>query len=393
MMQEGDRQRILIVDDTSENIDILTATLTEYKISVALNGEKALKIAMTANPPDLILLDIVMPGMDGYEVCRRLKADNQTRDIPVIFLTGETDSEHVLKGFALGAVDYVTKPFNISELLARVSTQMALKRSQDAITRYTKDIESKNKLITDSINYASRIQKAILPTDHDLSEILNDYFIFFRPKDIVSGDFYWAKKIDHKIIIITADCTGHGVPGAFMSMFGVAFLNEIIGRENITTPAKILDRLREMVVHTLGQASGTGIKDGMDMAVISIDYHQKIVEFAGAQIPMYLIRDKALIRFDPDKLPVSIHMRMGAFTNHTLEIKEHDQVYVFSDGYADQFGGPHNKKFKSKAFKDLILENAEKPMKEQKKIFEKRFDDWKGEQDQVDDVVVIGITI
>ncbi len=367
--------------------------MTGYKKIIALNGEKALRIAIDDNPPDLILLDIIMPVMDGYEVCRRLKAVDRTKDIPVIFLTGITDAESIVKGFALGAVDYVTKPFNTNELLARVNTQMTLKKSQDAIARYTKDIEKKNKLITDSINYASRIQNAILPTDKHLSEILNDYFIFFRPKDIVSGDFYWARKMDDKVIFIGADCTGHGVPGAFMSMFGVAFLNEIIGRENITIPARILGRLREMIIQSLSQDSGTEIKDGMDMVVISIDNNQNIIEFAGAQNPMYLVRDMELIQVNCDRMPVSIHVRMDDYTNHTIEIKKNDQMYIFSDGYADQFGGPDNKKFKYKAFKELILENAEKPMKEQKKIFGHVFDEWKGDNEQLDDVVLIGIKI
>lgn len=392
-MQELDQQRILIVDDAPENIDILTSTLTEYKKSIAMNGEKALKIAMTDIPPDLILLDIIMPEMDGYEVCRRLKADDRTRDIPVIFLTGETDPESIVKGFALGAVDYVIKPFNTSELLARVSTQMALKKSMDAIARYTKDIERKNRLITDSINYASRIQNAILPTDKHLSDILNDYFILFRPKDIVSGDFYWAGKVNDKVLIISADCTGHGVPGAFMSMFGVAFLNEIIGRENISIPAMILSRLREMIIQSLGQDSGTENKDGMEMTVISIDYNQNIIHFAGTQNPIYLVRDKELIETKCDKIPVSIHPWMNDFTNQTMEIKKNDRLYLFSDGYADQFGGPGNRKFMYKSFKQLILENTEKPMKEQKAILGQVFDEWKGDHDQTDDVLLIGIKI
>jgi sigma-B regulation protein RsbU (phosphoserine phosphatase) len=392
-MDETHQQRILIVDDAPENIDILTSTLSEYKKSIAMTGEKALKIAMTDNPPDLILLDIVMPGMDGYEVCRRLKAVDRTRDIPVIFLTGEKDSESVVKAFNLGAVDYVTKPFNIPELLARVNTQMALKRSKDFIARYVKDIENKNRQITDSINYASRIQNAILPTEKDLSEILNDYFILFRPKNIVSGDFYWARKIDHKIIVIAADCTGHGVPGAFMSMFGVAFLNEIIGKENISIPAVILSRLRDMIVQSLRQDSGSENKDGMEMAVVSIDYNKKIIHFAGTQNSLYMVRDKKLIETKCDKIPLSIHPKIYNFTNQTIEIKKNDQIYIFSDGYADQFGGPDNRKFMYRSFKQLLLETSDKPMKEQKKILEERFDDWKGDQDQTDDVILIGIKI
>jgi serine phosphatase RsbU (regulator of sigma subunit) len=358
-----------------------------------MNGENALKIAMADDPPDLILLDIVMPGLDGYEVCRSLKADDRTRDIPVIFLTGEKDSESVVKAFNLGAVDYVTKPFNIPELLARVNTQMALKRSKDSISRYVKDIESNNRQITDSINYASRIQNAILPTEKFLSEILNDYFILFRPKDIVSGDFYWVGKVNDKVLIISADCTGHGVPGAFMSMLGVAFLNEIIGRENISNPTEILSHMREMIVHSLGQDSGSENKDGMEMAVVSIDYNKKIIHFATTQNSLYLVRDKKLIETKCDEIPLSIHPKIYNFTNQTIEIKKNDQIYIFSDGYADQFGGPHNKKFKYKSFRQLILETSENPMKEQRKILEERFVDWKGDHDQTDDVILIGIKI
>jgi serine phosphatase RsbU (regulator of sigma subunit) len=311
----------------------------------------------------------------------------------VIFLTAETDTESVVRGFELGAVDYVTKPFNTSELLARVNTQMALKRSKDAIDRYTHEIELKNQLITDSINYAKRIQNAVLPPDSYLSEILKDHFVFFKPKDIVSGDFYWIRKVAGNIIIISADCTGHGVPGAFMSMFGVAFLNEIVGKENITVPSRILGRLREMIIWSLGQDTGNEVKDGMDMAVITMDASQKILQYAGAHSPMYLVRNKELIQVDSDRMPISIHERMDEFSNHTLEVRDNDQVYIFSDGYPDQFGGPSNKKFKYKPFKELILQNSGKPMKEQKELLEKSFDAWKGQNEQVDDVVVIGIKI
>ena len=392
-MEDFGQQRILIVDDAQENIDILTGILTFYKKSIALNGEKALKIARQDNSPDLILLDIVMPGMDGFDVCKQLKSDVQTRDIPVIFLTGQTDSESVVQGLAMGAVDYVSKPFNASELLARVSTHLALKRSQDAIARYVKEIGQKNRMITDSINYASLIQNAVLQKEAELTELLNDYFVLYRPKDIVSGDFYWSRRIDGKIILVGADCTGHGVPGAFMSMIGVAFLNEIVGRENVTTPALIIDRLREMIIRSLGQDSESEVKDGMDMAVISIGSDRKTLEFAGANNPMYLVRDGHLTQVDADKMPVSIYDEMTDFKNISLEIKDNDRVYLFSDGYADQRGGPDNKKLKNKAFKNLILEHAHRPMKEQEKNLSQFYDQWKGNHEQIDDVMVIGIEI
>lgn len=392
-MQETEQQRILIVDDAPENIDILTGTITEYKKSIALNGQKALDLARAEPQPDLILLDIKMPGMDGFEVCEHLKADDLTKEIPIIFLTGETETESVVKGFQLGAVDYVTKPFNTSELLARVETQMALKRSKDAIALYTREIETKNKLITDSINYASRIQSAILPAEKRLSDMLTDYFVFYRPKDIVSGDFYWARNKEERTIIIAADCTGHGVPGAFMSLFGVAFLNEIVDKEGITVPSKILDRLRDMIIHSLGQDAGTEVKDGMDMAVITIDNSTSSIEFAGAYNPMYLISSGEMVQVKGDRMPVSIYVRMNDFTNHSVEVKKGDRVYIFSDGFADQFGGPDNRKFKYKALKELLIDTSGKAMEDQKNAIEKVFDQWKGGNEQIDDVLLIGLQI
>jgi CheY-like chemotaxis protein len=384
--------KILLVDDTPENIDILNSAFLEHTRFVALNGEKAIDTA-TNKQPDLILLDIMMPGMDGYETCSILKSKPKTKHIPIIFITSKTDTDSVVKGFDAGAVDYVTKPFNIGELKSRVATQLSLKKSNDDIQKYLKDIEDKNRLITDSINYAKRLQFASLPNKNYLNKILDDFFILFLPKDIVSGDFYWIKKIDNKTIIIIADCTGHGVPGAFMSMFGTAFLNEIVNRDNISTPAVILNNLRNMIIKSLNQDDTDEVQDGMDVSIISIDENNYKMEFAGAKNHIFLIRDNEITKIKADSMPVSLYPNMNPFNNNEFDIKKGDIIYLMSDGYTDQFGGEKGKKLGVKKFKEIILKNTNMKMAEQKNIFHNYFNNWKKDEEQVDDVLLFGVRI
>jgi len=267
-------------------------------------------------------------------------------------------------------------------------------------------ISEQKEELTDSIHYAYRIQSAVIPSDDYISELLSDYFILYKPRDIVSGDFYWIGKQNNKIIVLAADCTGHGVPGAFMSMLGVAFLNEIVNKENITSPAKILNRLRENIIKALKQKGQEGeAQDGMDVAAITIDTKTNKLEYSGANNPLYIITDRTLTKDEnisgldglheikANKQPVAIHIKMNPFTNHEIDLQKGDTIYMFSDGYADQFGGPYGKKFKYKPFKRLLLENINKPMNEQKEVLENRFDEWKGDLDQIDDVVIVGIKI
>lgn len=393
-MQNLEQPRILIVDDATENIDILGDALSDYKRMVALNGKKALELATGDNPPDLILLDIVMPGMDGYEVCKRLKANENTREIPVIFLTAKTESESIIKGFTLGAADYVTKPFNLGELMARVTTQLALKKSKDDITRYLKEIESKNTLITDSILYAESIQNAILPDMEFMKKEMPEHFVLLKPKDIVSGDFYWVKKINNFLIIAAVDCTGHGVPGAFMSMLGTSFLNETVSKAKFDKANEILERLRKMVKVSLKQ-TGKDIeqKDGMDMALCILDLDNKEMQYAGAYNPLYLIRDGELIEYKADRQPVGFHYVEKEFTNHVIRLQEGDAIYIFSDGFYDQLGGAKNKKFMSKNFQSLLLEINKKSMDQQKDLLDKTLKEWMKNMEQIDDILVMGIRV
>lgn len=256
-------------------------------------------------------------------------------------------------------------------------------------------VEKKNKDITDSINYAKNIQEAILPKMVNIESAFPDSFVLFKPRDIVSGDFYWMAQKDKRTFIAAADCTGHGVPGAFMSMLGSAFLNEIITNNPDDIKAnEVLNLLRDNVIDSLHQTGGEGeSKDGMDIALCIIDWEEKKLEFSGANNPLYLMRNNVLNEIKGDKMPIGYHVRRDPFKNHELDVFVGDTIYIFSDGFADQFGGPKGKKFKYKPFKKLFVEINAKSMKEQHNILEYTLNNWQGKHEQLDDVIVIGIKL
>jgi serine phosphatase RsbU (regulator of sigma subunit) len=232
--------------------------------------------------------------------------------------------------------------------------------------------------------------------------MLQECFVLYKPKDIVSGDFYWIGKKENKVIVVGGDCTGHGVPGAFMSLLGIAYLNEIVNTKNIVSPDEILNSLRLHIIKTLNQNSLNGdSKDGIDMTVITIDVTNNKIEFAGANNSLYLITDNKLRETKGDKMPVAIHEIMKPFSKHEWNIQKDDTIYVFSDGFADQFGGPRGKKFKYNAFRKLLLDVHHNPMWKQKILIEEVFEDWKGhtnpdtaqKYEQIDDVLVMGIKV
>jgi len=249
--------------------------------------------------------------------------------------------------------------------------------------------------ITDSIVYASNIQSALLPSSEILDTLLDDYFVIYMPKNILSGDFYWSTQVDSKTIVVAADCTGHGVPGAMMSMLGISFLQEIVMNKKVVESSLILNLLREYTKKALYQTGKKQEqKDGMDISFCIIDKAQMQLDWAGAYNPLYLVRDDELIEYKADKMPIAIHINDNMpFTNHLIKLQKGDSIYLFSDGYIDQFGGVEGRKFMSKRFKDLLLSNSNKPMDEQKKIIYQTHVDWKGEREQVDDILVIGVRI
>lgn len=265
------------------------------------------------------------------------------------------------------------------------------------VVQKNEELASKNKDITDSIRYAKRIQNAILPPDEMIRQTLRDAFIFFRPKDIVSGDFYWVAIKNNKTLFAAVDCTGHGVPGAFMSIIGHNSLDKIINESNISKPGEILDELNKSVSNTLRQkGEDSAVKDGMDISLISLDLENMKLEYAAAHNSMYLIRNNELIETKADKFAIGSFVKQENrnFKNHEIDIQKGDVIYVFSDGYADQFGGESGKKFKYRPFKDLLLSIHKQPVEQQKRQLESVFVDWiAGVHEQIDDVLIIGVKV
>lgn len=261
------------------------------------------------------------------------------------------------------------------------------------------EIELKNKDITSSIQYAKRIQNALLRDEEHVTSHLPEHSILFIPKDIVSGDFYWGNEKQEYWYFAVADCTGHGVPGAIMSMLGISFLNDILSTNELLKPADILNLLRNRVVNELRQMDETiGNKDGMDISLCRLNTKTLELQWAGANNPLYIVKPSKNISEPPlleeikaDKQPIGYHTINQPFTNHEVQLQKGDCIYINSDGYADQFGGPQGKKFKSSQLKKVMSENYHLPMEEQKQLFLNHFNQWKGKLEQVDDVCVFGV--
>ncbi|MBS0011964.1 MAG: SpoIIE family protein phosphatase [Bacteroidales bacterium] len=312
--------------------------------------------------------------------------------LPGIDLSGNTVYHYIayivlLLGFIYLLVNYQARTL--------VKTRRLLHEKEKAfeeIARQRQELENKNINITDSLVYASYMQQALLPSEDYFKSIMPDSFIFFKPKDIVSGDFYWITKKNGKIFIVVADCTGHGVPGAFMSMIGLELLNKIILDQNIQRPADILQVLARGIERTFRRDSGKKewLKDGMDIGLCAIDESRGELQYSGAFLPLYLIRDNKLTEIKGDRLTIGLSGQLS-FMNNSMGVEEGDVIYLFSDGFADQFGGPNNKKFMYRRFRHLLLAIHKFPPEEQKIIISDSIDNWRQDIEQVDDMLVIGI--
>lgn len=265
------------------------------------------------------------------------------------------------------------------------------------IQQKNKIVEEKNKDITDSIRYAKRLQTAILKPESTLANYFEDGFVLFKPKDIVSGDFYWFEKFGNLSLIAAADCTGHGVPGAFMSIIGCNLLSQAVNEYAITQPAAILNSINKGLTKVLQQKGDADsfVTDGMDIALCCFNPDKMIVEYSGAFNPMWLIRNGEVIEFGADKFPVGafVDSQVRMFNSHEIPVQKGDMIYLFSDGYADQFGGPAGKKFKYKPMQALLLEHYKKPGAEQRIVLNNAFEKWAGNLEQIDDVLIIGVRI
>lgn len=254
-------------------------------------------------------------------------------------------------------------------------------------------LEEKNREITDSINYAKKIQTALIPSEEEFDAHFKEAYVLFKPKDIVSGDFYWATKKGNKVYYATADCTGHGVPGGFMTMLGISFLDDIINEKNIADPAEALNILRDRIIATLKQTGTAGEnKDGMDIALCVLDTEKNKLQYAAANNSVYVLRDGVLNEHKPDKQPCGFYHELKPFTTHEVKLQTDDVIYTFTDGYADQFGGEKGKKFKYKKLEELLI-STRKDLKKQHKLLDETFADWKGNLEQVDDILLIGVRV
>ena len=387
-LKESDRQQkpfILIVDDVPKNLRILGSILSSkgYHFTPAANGRQALKI-IGKRLPDLILLDIMMPEMDGFEVCHQLKSENDTKDVPVIFISALTDTSDKIKAFEAGGVDYITKPFQKEEVFARITTHLKLRDSHEVLKRINEELNfeirerqqaekalmtandkimNSLRYITDSLRYAKMIQRSLLPNQDEIKACLPDSFIIWMPKDIVGGDIFFVNSFpsldspppgtcrEGGFIVAVIDCTGHGIPGVLMTMIASSGLGRIVRDEACHDPAEILKRLNFIVKTTLQQDTDhASSDDGLDAAVCFVstppsDATGNIqLTFAGARLPMVYIHNDEINIIKGDKHSVGYKKSKRSdinfnFTNHTITVEKGMSFYMFSDGFTDQLGG------------------------------------------------------
>jgi len=414
---------ILVIEDEvliRESIcDVLT--LSGYDTVSESDGEMGLKRAHSLKP-DLVLCDINMPKITGLDVLKAIRADEQLKHTPFVFLTALSTMSDLRVGMNLGAEDYLTKPYHNKDLLAIVSHQ--LKKAEDLkniekehsrkkLHDFKVKIKEKSKGFYDSLNRAKTVQNVILPSDQKMNELFAEHFNYFLPKYSISGDFYWARKLKEVTLIAVADCTGHGIPGALISMAGNISLNNAVDQFGLTKPAEVLTKANELFLDFMNANESNISHDGMDICLCSIDSKSNVIRFAGAKRPLYLVTKKdnfkainiinsyseliqeqnALYKIKGNNCSIGAEDRFFQVEEQVFQYNKGDVIYLSSDGYVDQFGGESDKKFISKKLQDILLTIQKNSMSEQREILAKEFQNWKGNQEQVDDVTIIGIKL
>jgi len=269
-----------------------------------------------------------------------------------------------------------------------------IEAQKDFLVIQKEQIQKQNTEHAESLRYAKKIQHSLLPSKEEIKQIFPKSFVLFKPKDIVSGDFYWCTQTRTKKIIACADCTGHGIPGAFLSILGISVLNTIINILKITSENDILNKLRENIIDALSQKnSNDSINDGMDISICVLNTKNNILEYAGAYNPLYILRGKSLIQLKTDNMPVGNYIISKPFTLNHIQLETKDRVYMFSDGYGDQVGGEKNKKLKRGGFKTIINQIQNKNMKLQASELDIALQEWMGDNEQIDDITIIGFEI
>ena len=397
-LKEYEKQK-KILDDQKSEIDGQQELINDQKkvLSTTLENMKKQQLVMYFLGVVILLIGVLAFSIyRGYKVKKKINSALKKKNVEIFHQKEEIQSQR-------------------DEIEAQRDEITA---QRDTVINQKRQIEFILSELTDSIHYAGRIQNAILPTKAKWATFPFEHFVMYHPRDIISGDFYWFENTGKHIVFCVADCTGHGVPGAFMSMLGVASLYDALKEVKEIDPGIILDRTRDYLLNALQQDAITdnqqytrSVKDGMDIALCTINLETLELKYAGANNPLYIVKAEAkakevkreenlalasslaLIEVKGDKMPIGLHVHMEPFRTHTIKLEKGDSLYIFSDGMADQFGGPKNKKFKYKQLKEILIANSYKPMAFQKEQLETAFISWKGKYDQMDDVTIMGVRV
>lgn len=398
--------KILLLEDNYSDAELLERTLTKADLKYALHrvaSRDHFILELEGFDPDVIVSDHSLPSFDSLEALEI--ARRKYSDIPFILVSGSVSEEFAEHCMRAGVDDYILKdslvrlPASIrnifSKTVAKREKDIAISLHEELKVAY-KVVEETNKSMMDSINYAKLIQEAMLPEKAVLTNYFPNSLIIYRPKDIVSGDFYWFVERDGKLLIAVADCTGHGVPGSLMSMIGYSLLNEIVNVKKIRQPAEILNKLNKGIRRTLKQDKiGNQRCDGMDISLCSIDRQTKEIEFAGANRHLIFFRDKTLEMIKGNKFGIGgLHDEsVMNFTNHKISYDEGDIMYLCTDGYADQFGGTKGRRMMTRNMIKILEKSLSFGVGEQEQLLNHWLDKWQGNYEQTDDILLVGIQL
>ncbi len=414
--------KVLVIED---NYDIRLSvceilTHNNYSVCDAEDGEMGIAV-LNEEHPDVVLCDVMMPNKDGWETLEYIRKSNRFKNVPFIFTTAMSNTKDMRKGMMLGADDYITKPFYSNDLLGSIKAvlekrQQLLEEMQVAI-RYQDSVDPNSfknqfKNFEHSLERAKLVQEATLPSTDTLNLLLKDHFLFYQPRDIISGDFYWTKEVDGRVFVAVADCTGHGVPAALMTMACINMLNFVLVSNKEVNARQMVIQAHKLILEFL-QADDNNIHDGMDIGLCVIDRNENTINYIGAQRPLFFVSDAQEIECETPTLKSTYEVSKDRFLHkfkggiqslgsdnfnenlfeHEFSFSQGDILYLFTDGLIDQFGGIDGKKFKTRRLIDLLDAIHPLELTEQKRVVESFFSEWKGEYEQVDDVTLLGIKL
>ncbi len=397
--------KILLLEDSPADVDMIKRVLMKHNFIFSIevvSTRHDFEKKMFEFDPDLVLSDHSLPqfsSLEALQIARKKKMN-----IPFILITGSVSEEFAVECMKAGVDDYILKNslIRLPSSIENILSKNKVKREKDIVELLHKElliaykkIEDSSKSITDSINYAKLIQNAMFVDKSMLKDYVKDSFIIFRPKDIVSGDFYWFSQHNNKLVIAIVDCTGHGVPGAFMSMIGYGILNEIVNLKHITQPAEILKKMNESLNTALKKSRENQSYDGMDIAICTIDKENSQLEFAGANRHLYYYTENRIEQIKGNKFGIGgSHINSHkAFINHKILYNKEDRIYFFTDGFADQFGGEKEKRMMTKNLVKFIGHTASTCLTEQCNKLNSCLDKWQGSIEQTDDILLLGLQL